>query len=275
MHDVLARQMPPFGMFDQVDFTNQVGNRDVRRRQLFVIAIIPSNPLDWRIISFLDNEIPGILRQRGERVIVDFAASNNRRPLVEKLRQHPQHLRLALTTQPKKQEVMLRQEPVDNLRHDRFVIPQDAGKQLVPLTKSPQQIPTHLFFNRQWLISGVAKLAKSRGAVGHLEAQSLEWLSHCRGRSVDRRRLIWPDSHSLEPSDFVTRLSKPPGAGTISVSTAGPPSSKHSTPQQCLPPNARIPAYSHARVTQIGRLSSHEWATSMTWEDADRETVSV
>ena len=58
---LFARQMPAFGMLDEVEFADQVGNGHIGRGQLFMIAAIAVDPFDRTVIPQRRHAITGIL----------------------------------------------------------------------------------------------------------------------------------------------------------------------------------------------------------------------
>ena len=66
---------------------------------------------------------------RVERIVVDLAARHHRDLLVEQRHERAEQARLRLAAQAEQDEVVLRQQRVDQLRHDGVVVADDAGKE--------------------------------------------------------------------------------------------------------------------------------------------------
>ena len=194
MHHVFARQVPPLGVLDQVDFADQVGDRDVGRRQFFVIAAVAADPFDRAGVAFLRDEIARVFGERGQRIVVDFRAGDDRDGVVEQLDQHPQHAGLALAAQTQKQHVVPRQDGVHDLRNDRLVVAEDPWKQRFAFAELAEQVAAHLAFDAGDLISTGPQLAEVFRSVGH------SWFvpSAVTRKSAVSKRSVHADSTSGE-----------------------------------------------------------------------------
>src|SRR5262249_20820226 len=78
--------------------------------------------------------------QRRQRVVVDLAARHDRQPLVEQQRQRAQDARLRLAAQAEQDEVVARQDRVDDLGDDRVVVADDAGKERAARAQLADQV---------------------------------------------------------------------------------------------------------------------------------------
>jgi hypothetical protein len=92
-----------------------------------------------------------------QRIVVDLAAGHYRDVLVEERHQGAQQSRLRLAAQAEQDEVVLRQERVDELRYDRIVVANDAGKQRLTGTQLDDQVVAHFLVH----------VAASDGTLGH------------------------------------------------------------------------------------------------------------
>jgi hypothetical protein len=71
---------------------------------------------------------------------VDLAARHDRDRLVEQPRQRPQDAALRLAAQPEQDEVVAREDRVDDLRDDRLVVADDAGEERLPGAQPRDQV---------------------------------------------------------------------------------------------------------------------------------------
>jgi hypothetical protein len=101
----------------------------VRRGQLLHVARLARQPADRQVVAFGLHPRQAVGRQRRHRVVVDLAARNHRQPLVKQRGERAQDARLRLAAKAEQDEVMARQHGVDQLRHDRVVVADDAGKE--------------------------------------------------------------------------------------------------------------------------------------------------
>jgi hypothetical protein len=108
------------------------------------------------------DEIARVARDRRERVVVHLAAGDDRHRLVEKADERAQDARLRLTAQAEQDEVVSRQDRVDDLRHDRLLIADHAGEERAAAGEAREQVLAHLVLDRP------------RGAVGSAEWRALE-----------------------------------------------------------------------------------------------------
>ena len=81
---------------DRVDVADQVGDRDVRRRELLAVPLVARDPGDRRRVALLGDHAPAVLRDRAERVLVELAAGDRRDLRVEQVDEHAQQARLRL-----------------------------------------------------------------------------------------------------------------------------------------------------------------------------------
>ena len=66
-----------------------------------------------------------------KRIVVDFRAGDNRNLLVEQIRQLADNATLRLAAQAEQDQVVPRENRIYQLRDDRFVLADDAGKQFL------------------------------------------------------------------------------------------------------------------------------------------------
>ena len=86
--------------------------------------------------------------ERRERVVVDLAAGHDRNLLVEQIDQTAQDAALRLAAQTEQDEVVPRQNRVDQLRDDRFVVADDAGEQPFAGLQLAHEVVANLLLHR-------------------------------------------------------------------------------------------------------------------------------
>ena len=102
---------------------------------------------------------------------MDLAAAQIRRLRIEQRRQRAQDAALRLAAQSQQNEIMPRQNGIDDLRHDRVVVADDAGKDRAVAAQPRDQVVAHLvlhaaiaqaFFGK---LLAAAKLGQSLGKI--------------------------------------------------------------------------------------------------------------
>ena len=81
-------------------------------------------------------------------IVVDFRACDDGDALIHEVCQLTYDAALGLAAQSQENQVVARQYCVHNLRHDRFIIADDAGKKTLARAKFTHEISAHLVFDR-------------------------------------------------------------------------------------------------------------------------------
>ena len=153
----------PSGL-DRVDVADHVGHRHVRRRELLDVAILAREPRDGQVVASLRGPAAARRTQGRERVVVDLAAGNDREPVVEQRDELPEEARLRLSAQSEEDEIVLREHCVDDLRHDRLVVADDAGEERPSIPQQANQVRSELVLHgrmtRQARFVGAAQGAR-------------------------------------------------------------------------------------------------------------------
>src|SRR5207302_4756216 len=79
--------------------------------------------------AFTRHARPARRAERRQRVVVNLAARHHGNLFVEQVDEAAQDAALGLSTKAKQNEVVLRENRVDQLRHDRLVVADDPGEQ--------------------------------------------------------------------------------------------------------------------------------------------------
>ena len=123
-------------------------------------------PADRRGVAEHLELVPGVMRERQQRIAVQRAAVDRRQPLVEELRQRAQEPRLRLPAQAEQDEVVPRQERVDDLGLDGVLVADDAGEELAPRAEARDDVVAQLVLHGAVPVAGGFELAEGAGA-GH------------------------------------------------------------------------------------------------------------
>ena len=145
----VGQQVATACSLDGIEVADDVGAGDVRGGQLFDVALFPPQPIDGGVGPTLGDEILGIARDGGERIVVHLTAGDDRDLGIEEVHQLAENAALGLPAQAQEDEVLLGEEGVDDLRDDRLFVAHDAGKQFPPVLQGLQQVGTDLRTHRR------------------------------------------------------------------------------------------------------------------------------
>src|SRR5262249_13802403 len=163
--DALVRVVEPQRRsLDRVDVADQIRDRDVRRRELLLVALVPVQPADRRLVAVRLEQRARVVRERHERVAVQRAALDRRDPFVEEAGQRAQQAGLGLGSEPEQDEVVPREERVDDLRLDGQLVADDAREQRLPGPQPRDEVGAQLVLDGAGAMAGGPKLAEGAGA---------------------------------------------------------------------------------------------------------------
>ena len=127
----IRQKMSAFRRFNRVNIAYNVGNRHVRRGEFFDKARIAFHPGDFSFVTFLRDNLFAVSRQRFERIIADFRTGDDRDFFVEKFGQLSDNSTFRLSACAEQNQIMLRQNRIDELRNYRFFVTDDALEKLL------------------------------------------------------------------------------------------------------------------------------------------------
>ena len=125
---LVAEQVTTLRGFDRIDVADDVGNGDIRRRELFDKARVATDPIDAGRVAMQLNCLPAVGADGMKRIVVNFRAGNDRNLFVKQIGELANDATLCLAAQAEQNQIVPRQDRIDELRHHRFVIADDAGK---------------------------------------------------------------------------------------------------------------------------------------------------
>src|SRR5882672_1795540 len=129
---------------DRIDVADDVRDRDIGCGQLFDKTRIALDPVDVGQIAVQIESLPAEGRDRRKRIVVYFRTGDHWKALVKQRSKLANDAALGLAAQSKQDQVVPRQNRIDQLRDDRFIIAHDAGKQLLAATQFLDQIRPQL-----------------------------------------------------------------------------------------------------------------------------------
>jgi hypothetical protein len=114
---LVTQQVTALRGFDRIDVANDVGDGNIGRRQFLHKACVTTDPGNRHRIAVLRKHLAPVSRDRAKRVVVDFGARDDWNALVEQVRKQTDDAALCLTAQAEQDDVMPRQDGVDQLRN--------------------------------------------------------------------------------------------------------------------------------------------------------------
>ena len=204
MHGRFAGEIAPLGMLDHVDFADQIGDRDIRRGEFLAIAIVATDPIDGSFRAHRGDFVFRFARDGRVGMVVDFRAGDDRQGVVEQVDQSAEHPRFGLAAKSEKKNVVSREDGVDDLRDDGFVIAEDIRKQRIAAPEFGDQVAAHLVLDRLHSIAALSQLADGSWVVPSPcrlclrrllrrllnGRESLRWIVRSVGSSVSQVRLF-------------------------------------------------------------------------------------
>ena len=129
MNGQLVGEVPALGYLDRVDLTDEVRDRDVRRRELLAVSLVAVHPCHLDLVAAGGHQVAAALADRCVGVVVDLAARDDGHLLVEQADERAHDPALGLAALPEKDHVMAGDDGVGQLRQDGLVVADDAGQQ--------------------------------------------------------------------------------------------------------------------------------------------------
>ena len=128
---LIAQQVTAFGGFDRIDVTDDVRNGDVGSRKLFDKARVATDPVERHRIAVLRQHLSPVSGDWPERIVVDFRAGDDRDALVEQIGEQADDAALCLSAQPEQDDVMPRENRIDQLRDNGVLVTDNARKEFL------------------------------------------------------------------------------------------------------------------------------------------------
>src|SRR5438552_2789714 len=156
LHDALPIAL---GDLDRVDLADEVGDRDVGRRQLLAVAAVARDPDDLGRGVLLGEPRAAGAADRREGVVVDLAAGERGHRRVEQGREEARHACLGLAALAEENDVLAREDRVLDLRHDALLVAHDPGEERLPAPEARDQVVAQLLLDRLRLPAAGPELA--------------------------------------------------------------------------------------------------------------------
>src|SRR5437588_11409448 len=143
----VAEQVPAFGGLDGIDVADNVCDGDVRSLQLFDKARIAINPGNGCGILVQLDRLPSVSADRMKRIVVDIRTGNDGNLLVEKICELANDAALRLAAQSQQNQIVAGENGINKLRHDGFVITNNAGEKFLAPLEFADEVCPHLVFD--------------------------------------------------------------------------------------------------------------------------------
>ena len=168
MHGEFAGKITTLGVLDHVDLADEVGDRHVGRRELFLVAFVAADPGDRRCVSLDGQAITRLTRDRVERVVVHFRPGDDRNRVVEQMNKLTKHPGFGLAAKAEEEHVVTREDGVLNLRNDGFLVAEDIGKECLLSANLGDKVPPHFVLDRLDTVAACLEFAeRSRPIQSH------------------------------------------------------------------------------------------------------------
>ena len=154
MHHLrIGQRQAPGRCLDRIDVAEQIGDRDIRRRQFLVITLLTREPVDGGVVALLFDHAQARHRDRCQRVVIQLRATDHGNGVIEELGDRTQKAGLRLAAQAEKDHVVTGEHGVDEAGDDRAVVAQNAGKKALAAAQSRDQVGANLLAYRAWLVA--------------------------------------------------------------------------------------------------------------------------
>ena len=153
MDSQLIRQVPALRDFDGVDLADEIGHRNIGRRQLLPKTVVSMEPRDGGLVAQILYPIVPDFGHGREGIVVHLGPFDDGNVLVQEIRHRSDQPRLGLAALPQEDQVVAREDRVLQLRDDRLFIANDPGEQLLPFPDFPDEILPQLVFDRDDLVA--------------------------------------------------------------------------------------------------------------------------
>ena len=132
------------GHLHRVDVADEIGHGRVGCRELLAVAPAAMTPFDRELVEKCGCASNRRRRDRLVRMLAEFRALDDRRPLVEQADQCAQNARFALAAFAEHDHVVARDQRTLELRYDRRLEPDDSRPRVVALAKRGEQVVADL-----------------------------------------------------------------------------------------------------------------------------------
>ena len=120
--------MSAAGGFDGIDVADEVGDGDVGCGEFLHVALVGGEIGDRSVVAVVSNFFTAAAADRSVGIVVDFATCQIGHVRIEKRRKRAQDAAFGLAAQTEQDEIVARENGVDDLRYDGIFVADDAGE---------------------------------------------------------------------------------------------------------------------------------------------------
>ena len=133
---------------DGIDVADNVGHGHVGSGKFFNEAVLARHPGDGSVVALRGDFFAAGAANGFQRIVVDFAASNNGHFRIEKINEPAKNAALGLAAKPQKNKIVAREQGIHNLRHDGVFVAVHARKKCLTFFDGTEQVATDLVLYR-------------------------------------------------------------------------------------------------------------------------------
>ena len=155
------------GHLDRVDVADQVADAGVRGGELLAVPVVAVPPADRQVVAHLRGEPTAPRAGRLVGMVVDLAARDGRRPLVEQPGQGADQPGLTLAALAEQDDVVPGDQGTLEVGQDGLAEPDDAGEGILARPHHGEQVVPDLFLDAAVRVAAGAQLLRGwRGLAG-------------------------------------------------------------------------------------------------------------
>ena len=152
---------PALGYLHRVDVADQVADAGVGRGELFAVPLGPVPPRYGQVIAELRLKTAATGADRRVRVVVDLAAGDGRRPLVEQFAEGADKPRLPLAALPEQDDVVARKQGALDMGEHSLVEANDAREPFLSRAHAREQVLSDLLLHGAVEVAALFQVAQS------------------------------------------------------------------------------------------------------------------
>src|SRR5712692_7451865 len=135
------------GRPDGIDIADNVGHGHVGSGKFFDEAIVAGHPGDGSVVAVGGDFFAAGAADGLEWIVVDFAAGDDGHFRIEQVDEAAENAALGLAAEAEKNEIVAREQGIDDLRDNGVFVAVDAGKKRFALFDGTKQIAAELILN--------------------------------------------------------------------------------------------------------------------------------
>ena len=139
--------MTAFRRLDGIDVADEVSDGHIGSRELFDIAVVGREIGDACCVGIVRQQLPASRAEWSVRVVMDLATCEVRNCGSRRVVSARRIRLFAWPRRPSRMKLCRDKNGVDDLRHDRIVVPNDAGKDRLIAAQADHEVVAQLILN--------------------------------------------------------------------------------------------------------------------------------